>query len=55
MRGILALNLISTNHNEPYILITRPYMVEYRGRTGLSPPANYHNLSRDLAIRTGKI
>jgi hypothetical protein len=42
-------------HNEPYVLITRPYVVEYRGRIGLSPSANYHNLSRDLAVPTGKI
>jgi hypothetical protein len=42
-------------YNEPYILITRPYVVEYRGRTRLSPHANYHNLSGDLAIPTGKI
>jgi hypothetical protein len=42
-------------HNEPYILITRPYVVEYRGRIGLSSPANYHNLSGDLVIPTGKI
>jgi hypothetical protein len=29
-------------------------MVEYRGWTRLSPPATYHNLSRDLAANTGK-
>jgi hypothetical protein len=42
-------------HNEPYVLIIRPNMVEYRGRMTLSPPANYHNLSKDLAISIGKI
>ena len=44
-----------TKHYEPYVLITRPNVVEYRGMIGLSPPANYHNLSRDLVVPTGKI
>jgi hypothetical protein len=29
-------------------------MVEYRGRTRLSPLGTYHNLSGDLAANTGK-
>jgi hypothetical protein len=57
--GVPALNSpkgwLGTKNNEAYVLITRPNMVEYRGWIGLSPPANYHNLSRDLAISTGKI
>ena len=32
-----------------------PIVVEYRGWTGLSPPATYHNLSEGLAINIGKL
>ena len=44
-----------TKHYEPYVLITGPNVVEYRGRTRPSSLANYHNLFKDLAIPTGKI
>ena len=48
--------LINTNiRHEPYDLITRPIVVEYRGWTRLSPLANYHNLSGGLAVSTGNL
>jgi hypothetical protein len=44
---------LGTKHYEPYDLTTRPIVGEYIGWIGLSPPANYPDLSRGLATLQG--
>ena len=37
------------------VVVKGASVVVYKGRTGLSPPTNYHNLSGDVAVPTNKI